>query len=144
MSWGTCYKGSNNIHAGFPALMSDGNWATNWEPSCAANNYIKKSAGIENNYQYRQYLINNADKIIKKNQVNACDNCSGYWNNFQNTNIIKSATKYIYKSTQDNIQPFGYENSDLKNNYISSNTIQSRLVAPIMTQAQMLSLPNFN
>ena len=38
MSWGTCYNGSNNIHAGFPALMSDGRWASNWEPGCAINN----------------------------------------------------------------------------------------------------------
>ena len=42
MSWGTCYSGSNNIHAGFPALMSDGRWASNWEPGCAINNQLKK------------------------------------------------------------------------------------------------------
>ena len=42
MSWGTCYSGSNNIHAGFPALMSDGRWAANWEPGCAINNQLKK------------------------------------------------------------------------------------------------------
>ena len=24
MSWGTCYSGSNNIHFGFPPIMTDG------------------------------------------------------------------------------------------------------------------------
>ena len=37
MSWGTCYGGSNNIHFGFPPLMSDGrNYAT-WNPACDIN-----------------------------------------------------------------------------------------------------------
>jgi hypothetical protein len=144
MSWGTCYKGTNNIHAGFPALMSDGSWGRDWEPACANNNQLKKSAGISNNYQYRQYLMQNADAIIKKNQTNACENCCTCWKNFEDRNKVKCPEKHIYKSTEDNIQPFGYENSDLKNTYVTSQSLQSRLVAPIITQAQMLSMPNFN
>ena len=144
MSWGTCYKGSNNIHAGFPALMSDGQWATNYEPACAINNEIQNQAGITNNYNYRQYLIKNADSVITKNQVEACDNCCACWENFEERNIVKNPTKYIFKSCTDKTQPYGYENSDLKNMYISKKALQARLVAPIMTQAQMLNLPNFN
>ena len=144
MSWGTCYKGSNNIHSGFPALMSDGQWATNWEPACTVNNQIKKYAGITNNFEYRQYLINNADSIVNKNQTEACDDCGVCWDSFKNSNQTKCPTKYIYKSCADKTQPFGYENSDLKNMYLSSKSLQSRLAAPIMTQAQMLQMPNFN
>jgi hypothetical protein len=144
MSWGTCYKGSNNIHAGAPALMSDGQWATNWEPACAINNELKKQAGISNNYNYRQYLISNADSIIEKNQIGALGNCCASWENFNDRNAIKCPTKYIFKSCSDKTQPFGYQNSDLKNLYVSSQALQSRLVAPIMTQTQMLNLPNFN
>ena len=98
MSWGTCYKGSNNIHAGFPALMSDGSWGRDWEPACANNNHLKKNAGISNNYQYRQYLMQNADAIIKKNQTNACENCCTCWENFQNRNFNSNRTIY-YKIT---------------------------------------------
>ena len=144
MSCGTCYKGSNNIHAGFPALMSDGQWASNWEPACAINNEIQKEAGITNNYQYRQYLIANADNIIGKNQTGACDNCCACWENFKDRNAVKSPEKYIFKSCTDKTTPYGYETSDLKNMYLSSRTLQSRLAAPIMTQDQMLNLPNFN
>ena len=59
MSWGTCYSGSNNIHMGFPALMSDGRLYANWESSCESNNALKAKEGIKNNYDYRQYLIKN-------------------------------------------------------------------------------------
>ena len=57
MSWGTCYKASNNIHQGFPALMSEGNYVTDWNSACKINDELKKRAGIKTNYQYRQYLI---------------------------------------------------------------------------------------
>ena len=144
MSWGTCYKGSNNIHSDFPPLMSDGNWATNWEPACKINNQIKLHAGITNNYEYRQYLIKNADKIVAKNQLDACDNCCSCWENFKDRNTLKNSAKYIYKSCSDKTQPFGYENSDLKNMYLSSKTLESRLVAPILTQDQMLQFSNYN
>lgn len=144
MSWGTCYKGSNNIHADFPALMSDGQWATNWEPACAINSELKKSVGITNNYNYRQYLINNADHIIQQNQNSANGNCGASHANFNMEDVIKQPVKHIFKSSVDTSQPFGYQNSDLKNMYLSSKALDSRLVAPIMTQAQMLSMPNFN
>ena len=88
MSWGTCYSGSNNIHAGFPALMSDGRWAANWEPGCAINNQLKKQVGITNNYEYRQYLIKNADSVITKNQMEACNNCCACWENFKTEMLL--------------------------------------------------------
>jgi hypothetical protein len=144
MSWGTCYKGSNNIHPGFPAMMSDGQWATNWEPACTINKALKKQVGITNNYQYRQYLIKNADNIIEKNQLGACDNCCACWENYKDRNAVKCPNKYIFQSCSDQTKPFGYQTSDLKNLYLSSKALESRLVAPIMSQSQMLNLPNYN
>ena len=46
----------------------------------------------------------------------------------------------------DKSQPFGYENSNLKNLYLSSQQLQCRMVAPILTQEQYLSqkYPNPN
>ena len=64
--------------------------------------------------------------------------------NFKDRNAVKCPNKYIFQSCTDKTQPFGYQNSDLKNLYISKKALESRLVAPIMTQSQMLSLPNFN
>ena len=135
MSWGTCYKASNNIHPGFPALMSEGNYVTDWNSACRINDELKKYAGIQNNYQYRQYLMKNADRLIQKDQVGACAACCGCLQNFQPR---PTSQKFLFKSCADNRTPYGYETSDLKNMYLTSQALQARLVAPILTQSQML------
>ena len=135
MSCGNCYNSSNNIHQGFPDLMSEGNYVTDWNSDCKMNNVLKKHAGIQNNYQYRQYLIKNADRLIYKDQVNACASCCGCLQNFQSR---PNSQKYLFKSCADSKTPFGYETSDLKNMYLSSQALQGRLVAPILTQNHLL------
>jgi len=142
MSWGTCYKGSNNIHAGFPALMSDGILFTDWNSACKNNNILKKRVGITNNYNYRQFLTKYADRIIKRNQIAACEQCCGCLENFGQPPV--SQGKYIFKSCTDTTKPFGYETSNLKNLYLTDKALQSRLCGPLMTQEQMLRMPNWN
>ena len=142
MSWGTCYSGSNNIHFDYPALMSDTRLLTNWNPACDINKKIVKDTGIKTNYQYRQYLIHNANRIQKSNNVAACDQCGvcNYGYPFQ----PNSTGKYLYKSCSDMSRPYGYECSDLKNAYLSRQELESRMVAPLMSQQGYLSLPNAN
>jgi len=143
MSWGTCYKASNNIHAGFPALMAEGNLYTDWHSACQMNNDLKQAVGITDNYSYRQWLINNGTNVINKNKVDACSDCCGCMETFKPR---ASSNKYLFKSCADKIQPFGYEKSDLKNLYLTSTALQNRLCAPIMSQAEMLQQgkPNYN
>jgi hypothetical protein len=139
MSWGTCYSGSNNIHFDFPPIMKDGRNYANWQPGGALNEEIRKDNKIHSNWAYRKYLTENADNIIQKNQAAACDDCctcpAKYGNPIsQPTNN----TPFLYKSCTDNAQPFGYENSDLKNLYLSDVQLQSRMVTPVFTQEQLL------
>ena len=135
MSWATCYSGSNNIHFNLPPLMSDGREYSKYDPACKANNTLRNDLGIKNNYQYRQWLINNANIIAKKNRSASCNQCS---------ECVKYATqvpktqKYLFKGCADNSKPYGYEDSDLKNIYLSSQSLNSRLHAPILTQEQLL------
>ena len=70
MSWATCYSGSNNIHFNTPNPMSDGRNYTNFESRCKANNEIRNSLGFKNNYQYRQWLINNGNSIMQRQNKN--------------------------------------------------------------------------
>lgn len=139
MSWGTCYAGSNNIHFDYPPLMSDGRNYASWQPACDINNKLIEKSNIQTNYQYRQFLINNADSVIKTNQTAACDQCGfcQYGNSLPKT----QTGKYLYKSCSDASQPYGYETSDLKNMYISRQALQSRLVAPLMSQQGYLTKP---
>ena len=57
-----------------------------------------------------------------------------------------SNTPFLYTSCMEKTQPYGYNDSDLKNLYLSSIQLQSRMVAPIITQEQFLKqkIPNPN
>ena len=145
MSWGTCYSGSNNIHFDFPPIMSDGRNFATWQPGAFVNEEIKVRENIKTNWQYRQYLTNNADNIIKYNQLAACDQCCycppKYGNNKEMSN-----TPFLYKSCTESSQPYGYENSNLKKLYLDKYQLQARLVTPVITQEQLLKgkFQNFN
>ena len=149
MSWGTCYSGSNNIHFDYPAIMSDGRNYANWLPGAAINEKIRKDEGIKSNWDYRRYLTQNADTIIKNNQIAACDECCAINTNEvvqeQSQNqlpkgmYVQSQTPYLYKSCSDFSRPnYGYQESDLKNMYASRVSLQSRMITPVVSQAQIL------
>jgi hypothetical protein len=140
MSWGTCYSGSNNIHFDFPPIMKDGRNYANWQPGGALNEEIRKDNKIHSNWAYRKFLTENADNIIRTNQALACDDCCSCPANYPNVvqPTTNNNTPFLYKSCLDNSQPFGYENSDLKNLYLSDVQLQSRMVTPVLTQEQIL------
>lgn len=145
MSWGTCYSGCNNIHFGFPPLMADGRNYADWLPGDQINNQIRKENGIKSNYEYRQFLVNNADQIMRQNSIEACDQCCScparYGDDQPNT-----GSPFLYKSCTQSTQPFGYQNSDLKDMYLNEYQLQCRLSAPILTQYEYLQgqYPNYN
>jgi len=137
MSWGTCYSGSNNIHFDLPPLMMDGRNYASWQPGSKISDDIRKDAGIKSNWQYRKYMVENADNIIHNNQLSACDECGVCPINYDSQNTMPSSP-YIFKSTSDKSQPYGYENSDLKNLYLSKYDLQSRMYTPVLTQEQLM------
>jgi hypothetical protein len=49
-----------------------------------------------------------------------------------------SNSPFLYATVADKSQPYGYEDSDLKNIYLSRNDLQSRMIAPVVTQDQLL------
>ena len=143
MSWGQCLNGSNNIHFDFPPIMADGrNYAT-WQPGAKINDKIREDNNIKTNNEYRKFLINNADNVIKANQLEACNECC--YCPVENSNVI-SNSPFLYKSCLERSQPYGYETSDLKNLYLSRQQLQCRMVAPSLTQDQYLQqkYPNPN
>lgn len=158
MSWGTCYSGSNNIHYDFPPIMADGRNYANWLPGGSLNEKVRKDAGIASNWQYRRYLSENADTIIRQNQMVACEDCgiNSAGANVVGANVVQqqqqqsneksnkqmfvqSQIPYLYKSYNDMNQPkYGYESSDLKNMYLSNMQLHSRMVTPVITQDQLV------
>ena len=128
MSWATCYSGNNNIHFNYPPIMSDGRNYSQWQATAQINNEIKKEANITSNYEYRNYLTKNADSIIKYNQLQSCNECGSCY--YTNSQPIKNTNPYLFKSCGDQSTPYGYENSDLKNIYLSRHELQTRKIAP--------------
>ena len=136
MSWGTCYSGSNNIHFNSPPIMHDGrNYAT-WQSGATINENLRKEKKITHNWEYRKYLIDNADTIIKSNQKNACDNCSNC--SLEVNEVKNTQTPFLYNAASNKkTQPYGYENSDLKNLYLSRQELHNK-ITPVFTEEQLV------
>jgi len=132
MSWATCYSGSNNIHFNFPPIMADGRNFASWQPEAVVNDRIRQQENITTSWQYRQYLTNNASEIMKMNSYGACEEL-GLPSSFQSKATPSSNVPYTFKSTFDtNVPGFGYNNSNLKQPYLTREQLQSRMIAPVM------------
>ena len=110
----------NNVNPHIPALMSDGRNYTNYDSACELNEALKSSLGFENNYEYRQYMIKYGNQIKSQNLKSHTSTLYS-WNNINNS----GNDKYLYKSTSDNSEPYGYESSDMKEMYLSRQQLQS-------------------
>ena len=135
MSWATCYSGSNNINFNFPPIMADGRNYASWQPDAVINERIQVKEGIKTNWGYRQFLQNNGIQIMKFNSQEACYDL-GLDPHYYTDKTPSSNVPYTFKGTFDSSKPgFGYCNSDLKNPYLSSEQLNSRLVSPSINTA---------
>lgn len=126
-----CLSGSNNIYFNFLPDMADGRTFTNYNSSAVINQNLNNNNLTSN--QYRQYLMNHSDIIIKQNQKAACNEC-GYCP----YPVSKPCTPYIFSSCSDTSVPVGYETSDLKNKYLQKCELESRKIAPALNENQFL------
>jgi hypothetical protein len=130
MSWGTCYSGSNNINFNFPPIMADGRNYASWQPSAIVNKKIQKSENIESNWEYRQFLQQNASAIMDYNNKETC-NYLGLSAHVPSSNTPSNNVPHKFKSIFDSSKPgFGYCNSDLKNPYLSREQLNSKMISP--------------
>jgi hypothetical protein len=130
MSWATCYSGSNNIHFNFPPIMADGRNFSSYQPEAVINNRIRKEEHITTNWEYRNYLKNNANKIMKSNSDSWCYT-TGLPSHYNTDKTPSSNVPYIFNGIYDNSKPgYGYCNSDLKNPYLSREQLQAKMISP--------------
>lgn len=131
MSWKKCYSGSNNLYLDHPPIMSDGrNYAT-LRPDEAINQDILVENKIMSNGTYRKYLMDNADRMIVNNQIEACSTSNCFRSFKRPTNGLPNQP-YFYESTFDTTKPFGYTDSDMKHIYLTREQLQARMVAPTL------------
>ena len=134
MSWATCYSSSNNIHFESPPLMSDARIYTKYDRMIATDKAIMEKNGIKTNNDYRKYLVENAVGLMNNNHVSMCNNTGSHRFESDYDRRFKHYNKYLFKSIADRTQPYGYETSNLKNTYLTRDELQSKMVAPLMSQ----------
>ena len=64
-----CFRTSNNKHFNAPQRMSDGRNFTDYRPNYELNQTLKEKNKLDNSHNYRNFLNNNAEKIIEENRV---------------------------------------------------------------------------
>ena len=71
-----CYKTSNNKFFNSPPRMSDGRHFTDYRSNCRVDQAIQYNNNIMSSYQYKRFIMKNADRMRKLNRVYACQkNC---------------------------------------------------------------------
>jgi hypothetical protein len=115
---------TNNVYQGFPPLMADArSLIASWQPESYTNDKLIRDNGIQSNWQYRQYLTQNATSIMKQNFSESANDIG-----YHDINASGMSSRPLPPS------------SDLKELYMSREDLQSRRIAPVLTQDQMLQL----
>ena len=128
--WENCYSASNNYNFNFPPIMADGRNFSTWQPDAAVNERIQMKEGIQSNWSYRQYLQQNGLKIMNYNNEEACYTL-GLDTHVKSGKTPSDNVPHKFNGIFDTSKPgFGYCNSDLKNPYLTSEQLNSRLIAP--------------
>ena len=120
--------------------MNDGRNFSGWQPGNAVNESIRRSENIKTNWDYRRYLTLNADQVMNINRIDAV-NMSGH-GSFEVNGYEQDTHRnvpFMYSTVMDTREPFGYVQSDLKDVYLSREALQSRMIAPEITQEQVLA-----
>jgi hypothetical protein len=129
--------GTNPVYPGFPPIMMDGRTIiASDQPESVLNNTLLKELNIQSNWQYRQYLIKNAEDIMKYNYRESCNDV-GYFKRYADS-PKEYNVPFIYPSFISTDKPNGYMSSDLKEYYLSREQLAARKVAPTITQEEIM------
>lgn len=130
---------TNNVFQGFPPLMSDARCLiASWQPESFTNDKLIRDNGIQSNWQYRQYLTNNAVSLMKQNFAESANDI-GYIHNTEPSISQQSyGAPVSFSGYTDSRRPLNMPDSDLKQLYLSREELNSRRIAPVLTQAELL------
>ena len=101
MSKGVCQKTSNNKYFGCPARSDSGRHFTDYRQNGYINDLIRYSNNVSSSYNYRQFLISNATKIMDLNSKyavlkNSNDMCNAKPVPFQTVaKVNQNTVKYV-------------------------------------------------
>lgn len=121
---------SNNKYMNFPPIMNDGRSVqSSWQPGAVVDEQIRTENNIHSNWQYRKYLVENAEEIKSHNFTQACNDV-GYF--------IRNENKPIQGRIGIGEPVPRFNSSDLKQMYLSKEQLHANQVIPSMTQAEVM------
>jgi hypothetical protein len=125
--------GANNQYKNFPPKMSDSrSLVSSSQPVSVTDYYLQNDQ--KSNWSYREYLKNNSDKIQNDMTIKSFNDVGYYQRFMKNVTDYPETTKpivpYFFTSLFDNTRPIGYQNSDVKEIYLSREQLNARLMMP--------------
>jgi len=126
---------TNNQYKGFPPKMSDSrSLISSTQPVSVTDFYLKQNNAHNSNWTYREYLKNNANDIQRQMQHKSLNDVGYYQRFIENISEYPEITRpiipYFFSSIFDNNKPFGYQNSDVKQIYLTKEQLNARLMSP--------------
>ena len=116
---------TNNQFQKFPPFMSDGRTVTaSWQPNSEINDRLLQENNIQSNWQYRKFMIQNGNEIREQMFQNALND-----NGYVPTSSI-SKTDFLASTGL----------SDLKDQYLTKEQLNSKMTIPSLTQAQVIQI----
>jgi len=105
-----------------PGVLSDGRLFTNYTSDAIVSESIKKENGITSNEEYRRYLVRNTEAIMKFNYDDmAHENKTPYEHN-----QFDYGQPHLYKSIQEDTKPYGYEDTTVKQMYLTRQQLDDK------------------
>jgi hypothetical protein len=112
----------NNQTVNMPGVVSDGRLFTNYNSDACVAESIKKMNGLKSNEEYRRFLVQNTEEIMKHNYSQmARENTTSY-----SHEQFNYGQPHLYKSIQDDSKPHGYEDTEVKQMYLSRQQLDDK------------------
>lgn len=119
---------TNNVYPSFPPLMNDGrSVVSSWDPESSLNQKLKNDNHITTNWEYRKYLTKNAISVM---EMNYNDTANDTGSTFTPNEKTTSNNPFLYGSINEKPTQIGFENSDLKETYLTREQLYSRKCVP--------------
>lgn len=130
--------GANNQYPKYPPRMNDGrSLVASYQPDAIINRQLLKDTGIKSNWEYRRYLTQNSENIIKYNFTEALNDVGYYKRFIEPPKPVHTGAPVWYSSYQEKPSEM---DSDLKQLYLTREQLASMKVAPTVTQSELLQL----
>jgi len=131
MSQGICNKTSNNKYFSSPCRMDSGRAFTDYRPNSYVNDLIRYSNKVPSSYNYRQFLIANASKIMNLNQKyavlkNGNDMCNATPVPFTTVGVVNQNT-VTYRPLDPNGVGIRYQTQPIQ---IKPNNLRTQKAVP--------------